>query len=67
MTFENNLNEFNFNLETLDLLVEEGVKTSELLSTLKEAGFSQELSNSESVSMADAILLYLRSNCFKNF
>ena len=44
MTFENNLTEFSFNLETLDLLVEEGVKNSERLSTLEEAGFSQELS-----------------------
>ena len=63
MTFENNLYEFNFNLETLDLLVEEGVKTSELLSTLKEAGFSQELSKfllDNSRSYVNSLLVRLK-------
>ena len=43
MNFQNNLTEFNFNLETLDLLKNENLDDSEIIDTLIEAGFDSEL------------------------
>lgn len=43
MSFQNNLTEFNFNLETLDLLKNEKLEESEIIDTLIEAGFESEL------------------------
>ena len=45
MNFQNNLTEFNFNLETLDLLKNEHLKNSEIVDTLIEAGFDSDLTN----------------------
>ena len=43
MNFQNSLTEFNFNLETLDLLKNEKLDDSEIIDTLIEAGFNSEL------------------------
>ena len=43
MNFQNNLTEFNFNLETLDLLKNEKLAESEIVDTLIEAGFESDL------------------------
>tara|TARA_A100001015_G_C15036792_1_gene736812 strand:- start:755 stop:1423 length:669 start_codon:yes stop_codon:yes gene_type:complete len=43
MNFQNNLTEFNFNLETLDLLKNENLNNSEIIDILIEAGFDSEL------------------------
>lgn len=45
MNFQNNLNEFKFNLETLDLLKNENLDNTEIIDTLIEAGFSSELTS----------------------
>lgn len=45
MNFQNNLNEFKFNLETLDLLKNENLDNTEIIDTLIEAGFNSELTS----------------------
>ena len=43
MLFENNLNTYNFNKDTMNLLVEDGLSKDEIIETMKTVGFSTEL------------------------
>jgi|TARA_B110000908_G_scaffold71121_1_gene85807 hypothetical protein len=43
MTFEKNLKTFNFNKETLELLVEDNLDRTEIITSMNQAGFSNEL------------------------
>ena len=45
MTFETNLTTFNFNKETMELLLAEGSKTEEVLEMMESVGFSKDLTS----------------------
>jgi len=63
MSFESNLSEFNFNLETLDLMNQGGLSQNEMVDTLKEVGFSSELTHfllTNRRSLVSSLLLRLK-------
>lgn len=63
MTFENNLTTYNFNKETVSLLVKDGLSEKQVIETMETVGFSKELTSfllSTSPTFYNSIMIRLK-------